>query len=177
MVWEQVAGSAGVLQTNCFTLRWAPLRRSSVKKENHNLLYELHRKSKRIRSKRSRQTVPEKPIYPVNEALRGYLKHHGREVKLPVAYKDLLNFTYSVPLKDKSGKDTLWEKVLYDMRDWEFIREGLVKIYAILKTEGDLSFSKHLDFLTVSAKDLVLSVVSRILVRFSLDLDFGSWFS
>ena len=34
-----------------------------------------------------------------------------------------------------------------------------------------------LDFLTVSAKDLVLSVVSRILVRFSLDLDFGSWFS
>ena len=30
---------------------------------------------------------------------------------------------------------------------------------------------------TVSAKDLVLSVVSRILVRFSLDLDFGSWFS
>jgi hypothetical protein len=86
-----------------------------------------------------------KPIFPVNEALRNYLKHHGREVKLPVAYDDLLNFTYSVPLKDKTGKDTLWEKVLYDMRDWEFIREGLVKIYAILKTEGDLSFSKHLD--------------------------------
>lgn len=86
-----------------------------------------------------------KPIFPVNEALRAYLKHHGREVKLPVAYKDLLHFTYSVPLKDKNGKDTLWEKVLYDMRDWEFIRDGLVKIYAILKTEGDLSFSKHLD--------------------------------
>lgn len=86
-----------------------------------------------------------KPIFPVNEALRAYLKHHGREVKLPVAYKDLLHFTYSVPIKDKAGKDTLWEKVLYDMKDWEFIREGLVKIYAILKTEGDLSFSKHLD--------------------------------
>lgn len=86
-----------------------------------------------------------KPIFPVNDALRNYLKHHGREVKLPVAYKDLLNFTYSVPLKDKTGKDTLWEKVLYDMRDWEFIREGLVKMYAILKTEGDLSFTKHLD--------------------------------
>src|SRR5215212_1934947 len=86
-----------------------------------------------------------KPIFPVNDALRSYLKHHGREVKLPVAYKDLLNFTYSVPIKDKSGKDTLWEKVLYDMRDWEFIREGLVKTYAIIKTEGDLSFSKHLD--------------------------------
>ena len=86
-----------------------------------------------------------KPIYHVNEQLRAYLKHHGREIKLPVAYKDLLKFTYSVPLKDKAGKDTLWEKVMYDMKEWEFIREGLVKIYAILKTEGDLSFSKHLD--------------------------------
>ncbi|HYF31308.1 MAG TPA: hypothetical protein VD993_09330 [Chitinophagaceae bacterium] len=86
-----------------------------------------------------------KPIFPVNDQLRAYLKHHGREIKLPVAYSDLLHFTYSVSLKDKSGKDTLWEKVMYDMREWEFIRDGLVKIYAILKTEGDLSFSKHLD--------------------------------
>lgn len=86
-----------------------------------------------------------KPIFPVNDQLRAYLKHHGREIKLPVAYKDLMHFTYSVPLKDKTGKDTLWEKVMYDMKEWEFIREGLVKIYAILKTEGDLTFSKHLD--------------------------------
>jgi hypothetical protein len=86
-----------------------------------------------------------KPIFPVNEPLRAYLKHHGREIKLPVAYRDLIHFTYSIPLKDKNGKDTLWEKVMYDMREWEFIRDGLVKIYAILKTEGDLSFTKHLD--------------------------------
>ena len=86
-----------------------------------------------------------KDIYPVNDSLRTYLKTHGREVRLPVRYKDLLNFTFSVPLVDKSGKDTLWEKVTYDMKEWEFIREGLIKIYAILKTEGDLSFIKHLD--------------------------------
>lgn len=86
-----------------------------------------------------------KEIYPVNEDLRNYLKAHGREVKLPVQYQDLLRITYSVPLIDKTGKDTLWEKVTYDMKEWEFIREGLVKIYAILKTEGDLSFIKHLD--------------------------------
>jgi hypothetical protein len=48
-----------------------------------------------------------KPIFPVNEELRGYLKHHGREVKLPVSYRDLVHFTYSVPLIDKNGKDTL----------------------------------------------------------------------
>jgi len=86
-----------------------------------------------------------KPMFPVNEALRNYLQLHAREVKLPVTYQDLLQFTYSIPLKDKKGKDTLWEKPLYDMREWEFIREGLVKIYAILKTEGDIRFTKHLD--------------------------------
>ncbi|MGZ5220185.1 MAG: hypothetical protein ACXWWD_13605 [Chitinophagaceae bacterium] len=86
-----------------------------------------------------------KPMFPVNSALRSYLRHHGREVILPVLYKDLLNYTFSVPIKDKNGKDTLWEKTIYDKRDWDFIRDGLVKIYAILKTEGDFSFTSHLD--------------------------------
>ena len=86
-----------------------------------------------------------KPMFPVNDQLRSYLKQHGREVKLPVSYKDLLQYTYSVPVNDKNGKDTYWEKVMYDMKEWNFIRQGLVEIYAILKTEGDLSFTKHLD--------------------------------
>lgn len=86
-----------------------------------------------------------KPIFPVTDLLRNYLKHHGREVKQPVSYNDLLHITYSIPLKDKNGKDTLWETVSYDMKHWDFIREGLVKMYAILKTEGDLTFTKHLD--------------------------------
>ncbi len=86
-----------------------------------------------------------KPIFTVNDPLRQYLNTHGREVKLPVSYRDLLRFTYSVPLKDKKGNDTFWETVVYDMREWDFIREGLVKIYAILKTEGDFTFIKHLD--------------------------------
>jgi hypothetical protein len=86
-----------------------------------------------------------KPMYPVNSKLRNYLKQRGREVILPVSYKELLNFTWSTPLKDKHGKDTYWEKASYDSRDWEYIREGLVKIYAILKTEGDISYTSHLD--------------------------------
>lgn len=86
-----------------------------------------------------------KPMFPVRESLRNYLKQHGREMALPVTYNELLQFTYSVPLKDKNGIDTLWEKPLYDMREWEYIREGLIKTYAILKTEGDISFAGHLD--------------------------------
>ena len=84
-------------------------------------------------------------MYPVNDRLRHYLKLHGREVKLPVSYVNLLNYTGSVAIRDKNGKDTLWEKTSYDSRDWDYIREGLVKIYAILKTEGDYSFTSHLD--------------------------------
>jgi hypothetical protein len=87
-----------------------------------------------------------KPIFPVNDALRNYLKNHGREVKLPVSYRDLHEYvTYSIPLKDKNQQDTLWESVGYDMHHWDFIRDGLVQMYAILKTEGDLSYTKHLD--------------------------------
>jgi len=86
-----------------------------------------------------------KPIFPVNDSLRAYLKNHGREVKQPVSYSDLMYIAYSVPLKNKSGKDSLWETASYDMRHWEFLREGLIKIYANLKTEGDMTFSKHLD--------------------------------
>lgn len=86
-----------------------------------------------------------KAFFPINARLRQYLKTHGRETALPVSYTDLLNITYSVPLTDKEGKDTLWEKALYDMRDWEFIKEGLINLYAILKTEGDYTFTKHLD--------------------------------
>lgn len=91
------------------------------------------------------QPSRKKPFFPVNKNLRAYLKTHGREIALPLSYNDLLNITYSVPIMDKAGKDTLWEKALYDMKDWEFLKEGLIKLYAIIKTEGDYSFSKHLD--------------------------------
>jgi hypothetical protein len=86
-----------------------------------------------------------KPIFPVNEQLRQYLITYGREVKLPVSYADLQRYVYTTALKDKHGKDTSWEKATYDMREWEHLRANLVRIYAILKTEGDLSFINHLD--------------------------------
>jgi len=86
-----------------------------------------------------------KPFFPINKDLRSYLKAHGRETALPVSYNDLLNITYSVPIIDKAGRDTLWEKALYDAKEWDNIKEGLINLYAILKTEGDYTFTKHLD--------------------------------
>ena len=86
-----------------------------------------------------------KPIFPVNEKLRNYLKQYGREVNLYAQYNDLLKFTYTVPIKKPDGTESAWEKVLYDTREFEFLRENLVKNYAILKTKGDLSYVEHLD--------------------------------
>lgn len=86
-----------------------------------------------------------KPFFPVNKELRNYLKIHGREVSLPIHYNDLLHFSYSVPLRDKNGRDTLWEKTLYDMDHWEQLKEGLINLYATLKTEGDYTFTNHLE--------------------------------
>ncbi|HUC79298.1 MAG TPA: hypothetical protein VMR70_00225, partial [Flavisolibacter sp.] len=82
-----------------------------------------------------------KTFFTINPSLRQYLKIHGREAVMPVSYNDLLNITYSVPLRDKAGKETLWEKAIYDMRDWEYIKEGLINLYAILKTEGDYTYT------------------------------------
>ena len=86
-----------------------------------------------------------KIFFPVNPELRHYLKIHGRENALPLSYQDLLSFAHAVPILDKAGKDTLWEKALYDKSHWTYIKEGLINLYAILKTEGDYTFTKHLD--------------------------------
>src|SRR5690349_11397417 len=91
------------------------------------------------------QPSRKKPFFPINKDLYAYLKTHGREMNLPVSYNDLLNITYSVPLIDKKGKDTLWEKALYDMKDWSYLKEALINLYADIKTEGDYTYTKHLD--------------------------------
>jgi hypothetical protein len=86
-----------------------------------------------------------KIFFPINPSLRQYLKIHGRETALPVSYNDLQQIAYSVPIIDKAGRDTLWEKALYDKEIWNRLNNGLIRLYAILKTEGDYTFTKHLD--------------------------------
>lgn len=86
-----------------------------------------------------------KIFFPINPELRQYLKLHGREAALPVSYTDLLPIAHAVPILDKAGKDTLWEKAFYKKEHWTVIKEGLINLYAFLKTEGDYTFTKHLD--------------------------------
>lgn len=85
-----------------------------------------------------------KIVYPISEGLRQYLVKYGREVDIPIHYKELLRFSNSIALYDFKGNDTLWETVFYDESDREEIHYNIKKIYAILKAEGDMSVMEHL---------------------------------
>ncbi|MGJ7033748.1 hypothetical protein [Niabella hirudinis] len=117
-----------------------------------------------------------KLLYPVNPELSAYLKHQGREVKLPVSHRDLLNFTWSIPIKDRDGNYTHWEKAIYDKRDWDFLKEGLVKIYAILKTEGDMSFADQLDVARIDYCNFGNSLPFRVRIINKFNANFDHYY-
>jgi len=84
-----------------------------------------------------------KPIYPVIPSLQKYLHVYQRDARLPLTYHDLLNFDESVPVLDKTGKDTLWETPLYSSSEIDRIHSGLKIIYAILKASGNTRIVEH----------------------------------
>ena len=85
-----------------------------------------------------------KLTFPINDTLRNYLKEYERDTDLPLHYEDLLRYTESFPLEDKNGEDTLWETVMYPQYLIPELNGNLTKIYALLKTDGDVSVMEHL---------------------------------
>ena len=91
------------------------------------------------------ETISRKKFcYPASKSFRKYLRSYGREMKLPVSYDTLRNFTGSVPLFDKSGKDTLWETVFYMPSVTDEIHQGLKRVYSLLKANGPYQAEEHL---------------------------------
>lgn len=84
-----------------------------------------------------------KPIYPVGPGLMKYLRIYQRDGKLPIGYKDLLNFQETVPVMDKFGNDTHWESPLYPPYMQEQLYDGLKVIYANLKASGNTRIVAH----------------------------------
>lgn len=80
-----------------------------------------------------------KPCYPIQPLLRKFLKHYGRDTLLHVSYDELLRFDNTIPLYDRTGKDTLWQSVLYSQSDFEHLAVALREIYALLKTGGEIT--------------------------------------
>ncbi|MFY0652765.1 MAG: hypothetical protein JXQ96_12055 [Cyclobacteriaceae bacterium] len=85
-----------------------------------------------------------KPIYPVSQELENYLREHGRWLGAQLNHKDLFHYRSSIALQDKSDNDTLWETLIFDEADQQFIYPSLKEIYAHLKVNGDLSVMGHL---------------------------------
>jgi len=113
-------------------------------------------------SKEQDKPLMRKESFPVGKGLQKYLREYGRDIPFPIAYNDLLNYRHSTALRNKSGKLTHWETAVYDLREMEFLKEGLIQTYAVLKTEGDLSFTKHLDVARIDFCEFGNSVPFRI---------------
>jgi len=110
----------------------------------------------------SDRPLMKKDLFPVSDRLQDYLSRYGRDIELPVVYKDLLNYRHSTSLRNKKGKLTHWETAVYDLREMEYLKEGLIKTYAALKTEGNYSFTKHLDVERIDFCEFGNSVPFRI---------------
>ena len=85
-----------------------------------------------------------KPSFPIREDLRAYLRRYRRERDLPVTYERMRGFQEAVPLNDEAGKPTLWDSVIYDHTEMRSLNEELKRIYALLRTDGDVSVFSHL---------------------------------
>lgn len=82
--------------------------------------------------------------YPVLDPLKDYLSKYNRRINLPVVYSDLLRFQMSIPLMDKTGKDTLWQTVFYDQSEMNELFPNLVSIYVLMSAAGDAEVADNL---------------------------------
>jgi len=85
-----------------------------------------------------------KPAFLINDPLRNYLKRYKRTEDLPLTYEDMLRWTDSTPIYDDTGTNTLWESVIYDGAAQMEMLNGLKRIYALLRTDGDTEVISHL---------------------------------
>lgn len=86
-----------------------------------------------------------KPAYDISEKLSEYLTKHGRNIKIPIYYDDLLRFQGSVIIYDSNGKDTLWIRVYYTESEREEIEFSLKRMYSILHSDGSDSLLPYLN--------------------------------
>ena len=109
-----------------------------------------------------------KSMIPVRPPLLKYLKQHNRATALPLQYNDLLRYESAVPLYDQEGEDTLWETVYYAQTDFKEVNEAMKRIYALLKTDGDVEVLDHLtvariDYCTFgNTKPFRVRIINRI---------------
>lgn len=85
-----------------------------------------------------------KITYEVSKRFKKYLKRYFRELPLPVSYDTLRHFSFSIPVIDAEGKDTLWETVFYNPTLSDEIHAALKRVYTLLKSSGHTQAEEHL---------------------------------
>ncbi|MES2590788.1 MAG: hypothetical protein V4608_02800 [Bacteroidota bacterium] len=85
-----------------------------------------------------------KLFFQISDPLKEYLFNYNRLVKIPFTYSELSRYSSTIQQKDKHGKSTLWETVLFQPSEMEDIHYRLVKMYAMMKFDGNESLMEHL---------------------------------
>jgi len=78
-----------------------------------------------------------KPTYKISGELSDYLTQHGRNIKIPIYYDDLLRFQGAISIYDKYGNDTLWISTYYSESERDEIELSLKKMYTVLHADGN----------------------------------------
>lgn len=109
-----------------------------------------------------------KIIFKVSKVLKNYLASSERTATIPLTYKDLLNYEDSTPLRDDLEEDNLWETVKFPEENTAKIQEDLIKVYALLKSDGDASlfnnfYIERIDhFISGGTKPFRIRIVNQI---------------
>ncbi len=91
-----------------------------------------------------------KPAYKISGILSEYLTRHGRNIKIPIYYDDLLRFQGAISIYDKYGNDTLWVSTYYSESERDEIELSLKKMYTVLHADGS---DIVLPYLTIDSID------------------------
>ena len=109
-----------------------------------------------------------KVLFRVSEPLLRYLMRYHRAKWLPLQYEELTRYESSAPLLDHEGHDTLWETVYFSESDRPEVFHALTSMYALLKTDGDMSVVEHLtvariDYCTFgNTKPFRIRIINRL---------------
>lgn len=106
-----------------------------------------------------------KPAFPITDRLSTYLTKHGRNIKIPIFYDDLLRFQGAVEIFDKDGNDTLWISVYYAEHERDEIEMSLKHIYTILNADGSDTMIPYLNIDSIDFCTFGNSKPFRIKVR------------
>jgi hypothetical protein len=98
-------------------------------------------------SKEYDRPLMQKEVFEVSNGLQQYLKKYGRDIELPITYNDLLHYQYTNAIKDKQGKHTHWENVVYAAEILEPLHKKLLDIYQLLTQQQADNFTiEAIDF-------------------------------